>query len=199
MTLKKKEMEIKAGEWIKCDEGSMPEDLFPVIDYGNGMPGDVLITETVLIPFKWSDDYGHAGDYYPAYRWKLRGNKHWKWSVVTAKPLVWMRIPKMPGSDEFDRQGVRRIIQRYNLELFEERNLYTYVFSSVTYGDWVRCMECGRKMLVPTGEDECPFCRKGGTLAWVDDEKKEMDMDCVGPTRSAGWIAFVGYNQFERR
>lgn len=32
--------------------------------------------------------------------------------------------------------------------------------------DWVRCINCGREMLIPVGDDNCPYCNTG-TLQFV--------------------------------
>lgn len=177
------------GKWIKCDEGTMPEDVVRVVDYGkdNPRPGDVLITETVLIPFTWSDDYGHAGAFYPAHRWKLRRHREWHWNEAGMRPLYWLPIPSLAGKD-YDKEWVDRVVRKYELERFEEKDMYTYVFKGVTRGDWVKCNNCGRRMLVPVGADKCPMCEEEGTLSWVDEERQEMDVHEIGTLRRAFWI-----------
>lgn len=54
----------------------------------------------------------------------------------------------------------------------------TKIYRGVTKGDWVRCMECGAKMLLPYGADACPECT-GDCLQWASDneEEKEMTVD----------------------
>lgn len=54
----------------------------------------------------------------------------------------------------------------------------TKIYRGVTKGEWVCCMECGAKMLLPYGADACPECT-GDCLQWASDneEEKEMTVD----------------------
>lgn len=45
------------------------------------------------------------------------------------------------------------------------------------YGDLVKCMNCGRVILVNSGTETCPECDESGTLSWVDDRKQEYRID----------------------
>lgn len=61
----------------------------------------------------------------------------------------------------------------------------TIIYKGVEEGDWVKCSQCGKMMLLPYGADQCPECYGWGTLAWVDEEKQEADIDSVGKTEYA--------------
>jgi hypothetical protein len=39
--------------------------------------------------------------------------------------------------------------------------------SSFEYADYVKCISCGKEMLVDIGADNCPNC-EANTLIWVD-------------------------------
>lgn len=41
------------------------------------------------------------------------------------------------------------------------------------FGDFVRCNNCDKIMLLPVGAETCPCCHTEGCLAWVDDEQPE--------------------------
>ena len=58
----------------------------------------------------------------------------------------------------------------------------TIIYKGVEEGDWVKCSQCGKMMLLPYGADQCPECYGWGTLDWVDEEKQETDIDSVGET-----------------
>lgn len=65
-------------------------------------------------------------------------------------------------------------------------NMKTRTYEGVQHGDWVRCVLCGARMLLPCGADKCPECSSEGTLTWVDEDKQEMDakhLDCLVPIR----------------
>ena len=47
---------------------------------------------------------------------------------------------------------------------------------SLDKGDFVRCVNCGRLMLVDVGETFCPECCKDN-LMWVSDNKEEISDD----------------------
>lgn len=64
---------------------------------------------------------------------------------------------------------------------WQEKNL-TLLYKNVPEGDWVRCNNCGKMMLLPYGTEICPECGFEGGLAWVDDEKQEMWEDEIPNT-----------------
>lgn len=53
----------------------------------------------------------------------------------------------------------------------------TIVYKGITEGDYVICSQCGKKMLLPYGADQCPECYGWGTLDWVDNDKQEASID----------------------
>lgn len=74
----------------------MPEDILHVEHFA-----DMDITPEVLIPCEWGNEYG-GGNYIPAYRVRHKGQKLFHWNIKTAKPLVWMPIPKLPTNKELE-------------------------------------------------------------------------------------------------
>jgi hypothetical protein len=56
-------------------------------------------------------------------------------------------------------------------KMYEEK---TTVYSYTDSGDFVRCNNCDKTMLVPTGADKCPSCHYEGALAWADEEQQEL-------------------------
>ncbi len=66
------------------------------------------------------------------------------------------------------------------------KKMKTRTYEGVQHGDWVRCVLCGARMLLPCGADKCPECSSEGTLVWVDENRQEMDakhLDCLVPIR----------------
>lgn len=66
------------------------------------------------------------------------------------------------------------------------KKMKTRTYEGVQHGDWVRCVLCGARMLLPCGADKCPECSSEGTLMWVDENRQEMDakhLDCLVPIR----------------
>ena len=53
----------------------------------------------------------------------------------------------------------------------------TIVYKGIDEGDYVICSQCGKKMLLPYGADQCPECHGYGTLDWVDSENQEASID----------------------
>ena len=49
------------------------------------------------------------------------------------------------------------------------------IYPNVEEGDFVRCNNCGKVMLLPYGSDICPECGKEGCLAWADDSIQETN------------------------
>jgi hypothetical protein len=47
---------------------------------------------------------------------------------------------------------------------------------SLDKGDFVKCIDCGRLMLVNVGEGICPECC-GDNLIWASDNKEEISED----------------------
>lgn len=41
------------------------------------------------------------------------------------------------------------------------------------FGDWVKCNNCDKTMLLPVGSEVCPCCHTEGCLTWVNDEHQE--------------------------
>jgi hypothetical protein len=41
------------------------------------------------------------------------------------------------------------------------------------FGDWVKCNNCDKTMLLPVGSEVCPCCHAEGCLTWVNDEHQE--------------------------
>lgn len=108
------------GKWIPLEEGSMPEDLLPVHEFGKEM-----FTDEVIVPKMWGNEYG-GGSYYPAYRYKKKNNSIWHWSFKASMhgyPLYWMALPPLPGSDNRSDDFVKRVIERMNREREEERRI----------------------------------------------------------------------------
>ena len=48
--------------------------------------------------------------------------------------------------------------------------------SSIDFGDFVTCCNCGRAMLVNIGIEKCPECDEE-TLMWEDKENEEVSDD----------------------
>lgn len=56
------------------------------------------------------------------------------------------------------------------------------IYPNVQEGDFVRCNNCGKLMLLPYGADKCPECSACGTLAWGDDsiqETNEFELESI--------------------
>lgn len=51
-----------------------------------------------------------------------------------------------------------------------------YVPKHEEYGDYVRCCDCGRLMVVKCGTDDCPSCHSIGTLMWASDTEHEVNV-----------------------
>lgn len=49
-------------------------------------------------------------------------------------------------------------------------NIPTLCYHGVYHGDWVKCNDCGKVMLLPFGADKCPECGTEGCLTWIDSE-----------------------------
>lgn len=47
-------------------------------------------------------------------------------------------------------------------------NIKFYVSKRDKMGDYVRCCDCGREMVVKCGSEDCPSC--GGALVWAAPE-----------------------------
>lgn len=46
------------------------------------------------------------------------------------------------------------------------------VYNGVLEGDFVVCTQCGKKMLLPYGADQCPECYGYGSLDWADESQE---------------------------
>jgi hypothetical protein len=53
----------------------------------------------------------------------------------------------------------------------KKQTVHIYINS----GDFVRCNNCGKIMLLPTGADKCPACYFEGALGWENEKLKEAD------------------------
>lgn len=53
----------------------------------------------------------------------------------------------------------------------------TIVYKGINEGDWLVCSQCGRRMILPYGADQCPECYGYGTLDWADNDKQEASID----------------------
>lgn len=58
----------------------------------------------------------------------------------------------------------------------------TLTYRGITEGDWVRCTQCGKLMLLPFGAEQCPECCGDETLAWADENNQEATIEQVGET-----------------
>ncbi len=41
--------------------------------------------------------------------------------------------------------------------------------------DWVKCCNCEWQGTIEIGKEICPNCNKEGCLAWVDENKQEVE------------------------
>lgn len=46
------------------------------------------------------------------------------------------------------------------------------------YGDFIRCLDCGRLMLVEAGDENCALCGSEN-LQWAEDEYEEADVAAI--------------------
>lgn len=73
---------------------------------------------------------------------------------------------------------VRRMVSECLRRVLKEQNeTATIVYPYVTEGDWVVCSQCGKRMILPYGADQCPECYGWGTLDWVDSNRQEVSVD----------------------
>ena len=73
---------------------------------------------------------------------------------------------------------VRRMVSECLRRVLKEQNeTVTIVYPYVTEGDWVVCSQCGKRMILPYGADQCPECYGWGTLDWVDNNRQEVSVD----------------------
>jgi hypothetical protein len=49
----------------------------------------------------------------------------------------------------------------------------TKTYIDINQGDWVKCVECGSRMLLPYTADKCPECGAEEKLQWVDECTQE--------------------------
>lgn len=47
----------------------------------------------------------------------------------------------------------------------------TIVYPNVSYGDWVRCNNCDKFMLIPVTLDKCPECGAVGCMSWASEDE----------------------------
>lgn len=56
-------------------------------------------------------------------------------------------------------------------------------YKGIDEGDFCRCTQCGKLMLLPYGADQCPECCGYGTLDWADDaiqETNDAELKAIG-------------------
>ena len=46
-------------------------------------------------------------------------------------------------------------------------------------GDFVRCNNCDRQLLLPTGAELCPVCKSEKQFSWLDISKHQYDYDDI--------------------
>lgn len=51
------------------------------------------------------------------------------------------------------------------------------IYNGFDEGDFCKCTQCGKTMLLPYGADQCPECYGYGTLDWVDEEIQETNTE----------------------
>ena len=51
-----------------------------------------------------------------------------------------------------------------------------YVSKHDDVGDFVKCCDCGRQLVVKHGVDDCPACGAIGTLVWADPDVREVNV-----------------------
>ena len=51
-----------------------------------------------------------------------------------------------------------------------------YVPKHEERGDYVKCCDCGKVMVVKYGAEDCPSCGSIGTLMWADDTEHEVEV-----------------------
>ncbi len=61
-----------------------------------------------------------------------------------------------------------------------DNTMKTIIYKNVEEGDWVKCSNCGKVMLLPYGADMCPECTCEDELQWVDDNLQEANIETVG-------------------
>ena len=57
--------------------------------------------------------------------------------------------------------------------------LYNTIDAYVESGDYVRCNNCDRQLLLPIGAEICPVCRAESRFSWLDDRKHQYDCDAI--------------------
>lgn len=63
----------------------------------------------------------------------------------------------------------------YNDKIRKEYPKELHAFTD--FGDFVRCNNCSKIMLLPIGAEICPCCHTEGCLAWVDDKHQEASSE----------------------
>lgn len=61
----------------------------------------------------------------------------------------------------------------------QKEPLKTIVYPDIPEGDWVRCNQCGKTMLLPFGADQCPECYGAGTLSWTNEDFQEISREKI--------------------
>ena len=46
-------------------------------------------------------------------------------------------------------------------------------------GDFVRCDNCDKLLLLPAGTEVCPACKAVDMFSWIDDSKRQYDYDAI--------------------
>lgn len=98
--------------WILCEAGSMPEDKVETYN----MFGFEFTKEVIVRKF-WGNEHG-GGSYYPAYRYRRKGQKSWHWSFNTniEIPLAYFPIPSPPGNGNYTEDFIKSVRERIEKE-----------------------------------------------------------------------------------
>ena len=71
------------------------------------------------------------------------------------------------------RGNTTHIMDIYSKQLCNRVDAYT------ESGDLVRCNNCDRQLLLPTGTEICPVCKAEKQFSWLDGSKHQYDYDDI--------------------
>ena len=98
--------------WILCEVGSMPEDKVEIYNkFGFEFTKEVIVRKSCRNK--------HGGDsYYPAYRYRRKGQKLWHWLFNTNMeiPLAYFPIPSPPGDENYTEDFIKSVRERIEEE-----------------------------------------------------------------------------------
>ncbi|WP_455635186.1 hypothetical protein [Parabacteroides sp.] len=96
---------------------------------------------------------------------------------VVMNLIDWAReFEKIHAETDWDEKDYMIEIESfYNDKIRKEYPKELHAFTD--FGDFVRCNNCGKTMLLPIGAEICPSCDTEGYLAWVDDEHQEVSCE----------------------